>query len=137
MTIQLNIDDSKLDELVKTGVENLPPETIGELAKQAVLQVFQDPKTIKDIIFKKKETSYYGSESWSDIRPEILSILGRAFTDDEVKQFRKELLETLEANKQKLIVDVMAAIFIQRVFDDPQQMMHEMSNRLARLVENE
>ena len=131
MTVQVNIDDDSLNELILKGIKNLSEETIGELAKNAVQAVFQDPQTIKDVLFAKSETDWCGSRSWSNIRPEILNMLSRAFTDDEVKKYRTELLGMLERDKKELMIKVMAHIFIKRVFDDPLDFMNEMASNLS------
>ena len=131
MTVQVNIDDDSLNELVLKGIKNLSEETIGELAKSAIQAVFQDPVTMRDVLFAESETNWCGQRSWSKIRPEILNMLSRAFTDDEVKKYRNELLGMLERDKKELMIKVMTQIFIQRVFDDPQNFMCEMANNLS------
>ena len=131
MTIQVNIDDDSLNDLVSKGIKNLPEEAIGKLAKEAVEKVFSDEHTIKEMVFKKRERNWCGVDEFSDIRPEIINMLSRAFTDKEVKEFRTQLLEMLKKNKRELMTAVLADIFIKRVFDDPYAFMMEMRNKMS------
>lgn len=133
MKVQIEIDDDSLNDLVAKGIKNLPDEDIGRLAKEAVQKAFSDEKTMKDIVFQKKETSYYGETRHSDIRPEILAMLNRAFTDDEVKEYRVQLFELLEKNKKELMTEVLAEIFVKRVLEDPYEFMNKMAQKLGRI----
>lgn len=106
MQITVNIDDAALNKALERGIQGLSNETITDMAKEALQAYMMDPNNLKDIIFSER----YGY-SQPEVRKEIINALMNSFTEDEIKEYRQKIFETIEKRGDHLLTQTLAQIF--------------------------
>lgn len=109
MQITVNIDDEALNNALERGIQGLSNEMITDMAKEALQAYMMDPKNLKNMIFS--ESTRYGCYSSTEIRKEIMNALMNSFTEDEIKEYRQKIFETIEKHGDRLLMQTLAQIF--------------------------
>lgn len=118
MNVTINIDDDSFNELVKKGVENMPAEKVGDIAAEAIMEIFKKEEAVKEIMFAKKEWGYSGS-SYSCLRPEVVEVVKAAIPEDKIQELCSRILKILETEGRHILVDAIATMFARKLFDEP------------------
>ena len=112
MNISIEIDDNALKTAVQEGIKGLSTETLEDLAKQAIAGYLSDKNTIEKLIFK--ESRYWGRDNYIDYNaPQewFLELLERSYTEDETKKYRQMIFDTLQNNREKILIELFANAF--------------------------
>ena len=110
MQITVNIDDMALNSALEKGIQGLSNETITDMAKEALQSYMMDPRNLENMIFSGRVGYSYGY-SQPEIRQEIMNALMNSFTEDEIKEYRQKIFETIEKHGDHLLTQTLAQIF--------------------------
>lgn len=108
MQITVNIDDMALNAALEKGIQGLSNETITDMAKEALQSYMMVPRNLENMIFS--QSIGYGY-SRPEIRQEIMNALMNSFTEDEIKEYRQKIFETIEKHGDHLLTQTLAQIF--------------------------
>ena len=106
MQITVDINDESLKAAMEKGISGLSNEQLTEMAKEAMQAYMIDPRNINDIIFR-----YRNSFSSPELRQELVDMLTKSFTKEEVEEYRQVLFRTIDKYGDRLLVKTLAEIF--------------------------
>lgn len=114
ISVNLRLNNETLATLISKGIEELPKETIHQLAYSALSEALKDKDVLNNLLFCRKEHSY----GWdtSEVRGWIVEMLAGTFSKEEVKEFREKILEVLKKNHRDVVVDALARTFTDNLF---------------------
>lgn len=114
ISVNLRLNNETLAAMISKGIEELPKETIHQLAYSALSEALKDKEVINNLLFVKEKGSY----SWADsnVRRWIVELLSSTFSKEEVKEFRDSILKVLKEDRRDIIVDALAKTFTDDLF---------------------
>lgn len=87
MTLSIDINDQELKEVVEKGIRELSSETVGEIAKEAILNYMQDPEVMKNLLFESERN--YGYTCFKEPQKWFLNLFSNCFTPEEISEYGK------------------------------------------------
>lgn len=111
MQVTVNIEDSKLSELVSKGIETIDAETIGAIAKDAIKAAFANPQYVRGLVYKISE---YGSIT--ELQPWIESAVQKSMTEKDFDEFKNILLDIFKTDAKSLIITTLADTLTRNLF---------------------
>ena len=111
MQVTVNIEDSKLSELVSKGIETIDAETIGAIAKDAIKAAFANPQYVRGLLYKISE---YGSIT--ELQPWIASAVQKSMTEKDIDEFKNILLDIFKKEGKSLIITTLADVLTRNLF---------------------
>lgn len=136
MNVTINIDDDTLSDLIKKGIAGLSNETIGDIAKEAVEKAFSDPEVAKGLIFIKDSDRYGCSYHDMKLRHEVVDMLMKSITDEDLAKYRKMMLDTLDKEGKYLVINALSRMLAQKLVDEPTRMYDAVQQKLYEIMEN-
>lgn len=130
MTLSIDISDQELKEVVEKGIKNLSSETVGELAKEAILNYMQDPEVMKNLLFESERN--YGYTYFKEPQKWFLNLFANCFTPEEISEYRSKMLSTIEQNKEGIIVKTLAELFSKMLVTD--EFKYELRDTIGRIA---
>ena len=109
MQVTVNIEDSKLNEIVSHGIEALPQETIAELAKDAIRKALENPNTARALVC---------SSSYGDLRlqPWFESAITNHITEKDLSEFKDSILGAAKKDGREIILSALAEVLMRNLF---------------------
>lgn len=111
MQVTVNIEDSKLSELVSNGIETIDAKTIGAIAKDAIKAAFANTGFAQRFVYRINE---YGSII--GLQPWIESAVQKSMTEKDVDEFKNILLEVFKTDAKSLIITTLADTLTRNLF---------------------
>lgn len=111
MQVTVNIEDSKLSELVAKGIETIDAETIGAIAKDAIKAAFADPKFVQGVVYKINEYGHI-----TELQPWVASAVQKAMTEKDIDEFKNVLLDIFKKEGKSLIISTLADTLTRNLF---------------------
>lgn len=136
MNVTINIDDDTLSDLIKKGIAGLSNETIGGIAREAVEKAFSDPEVAKGLIFTKDNDRYGCSYYDMKLRHEVVDMLMKSITDEDLAKYRKMMLDTLDKEGKHLVTNALSMMLAKKLVDDPMGMLDAVHQKLYEIMEN-
>ena len=130
MILSIDISDQELKEVVEKGIKNLSSETVGELAKEAILNYMQDPEVMKNLLFESERN--YGYTYFKEPQKWFLNLFANCFTPEEISEYRSKMLSTIEQNKEGIIVKTLAELFSKLLVTD--EFRYELRDTIGRIA---
>ena len=114
ISVNLRLNNEALATLISKGIEELPKETIHQLAYSALSEALKDKEVLNNLLFVKDRSSY----GWdrSEVRGWVVEMLANTFSNEEVKEFREKVLEVLKKDHRDVVVDALARTFTDNLF---------------------
>ena len=109
MQVTVNIEDSKLNSLIEQGVDTLPLEEIGALAKEAIKKALDDPNTAQSLVFR---TSYGEME----LRRWFEEAITKQITEKDIAEFKDAILEHAKKDGREIFIAAIADVFTRHLF---------------------
>ncbi len=110
MNVNVEISDNSFNELIQKGIEGLDEATVKSIAMEALRQVFSDPEAVNKMVYKRD-----GCYSMV-LRPEFDDLVRKSIKDEDLKEFKDQIMEVLRKDCHKLVVDVMTGVFLDSMF---------------------
>lgn len=130
MILSIDISDQELKEVVEKGIKNLSSETVGELAKEVILNYMQDPEVMKNLLFETERN--YGYTYFKEPQKWFLNLFANCFTPEEISEYRSKMLSTIEQNKEGIIIKTLAELFSKLLVTD--EFKYELRDTIGRIA---
>ena len=131
MQVTVNIEDSKLSELVSKGIETIDAETIGAISKDAIKAAFANTFFAQRFVYTINE---YGHAI--GLQPWIESAVQKSMTEKDFDEFKNILLEVFKTDAKSLIITTLADTLTRNLFTFENQ-DHFRANLLSNLRQPE
>lgn len=130
MTLSIDISDQELKEVVEKGIKNLSSETVGELAKEAILNYMRDPAVMQNLLFETERN--YGYTCFKEPQKWFLNLFANCFTPEEISEYRSKMLSTIEQNKEGIVIKTLAELFSKMLVTD--EFKYELRDTIGRIA---
>lgn len=109
MQVTVNIEDAKLNALVEQGLESLPQEDIGNMAKEAIKKALDNPETAKSLVFR----SNYGEMR---LRDWLENGIRAQVSEQDISEYKNALLEVAKKEGSRLIIAAICEVITRNLF---------------------
>ena len=109
MQVTVNIEDAKLNALVEQGLESLPKEDIGNMAKEAIKKALDNPETAKSLVFR----SNYGEMR---LRDWLENGIRAQVSEQDISEYKNALLEVAKKEGSRLIIAALCDVITSNLF---------------------
>lgn len=116
MQININIDDTKLSELINKGIEEVDKETIKGLVNSTIQEIFSDPMMVKRMIFDTTVYEHSGNVYFGEIQDWVKKALVSTVTPEDTEKYKKQIYDTLATDGKNIIMETLARAFMESLF---------------------
>ena len=116
MQVNINIDDTKLSELLNQGLEEVDKETIKNLVNPTIQQIFSDPEMVKRMIYKTTVYEQSGHVYFGEIQDWVKEALRSTVTPEDTEKYKKQICDTLATDGKNIIMETLARAFMESLF---------------------
>lgn len=109
MQVTVNIEDTKLNNLVAQGLESLPKEDIGILAKEAIKKALENTDIARSLVFR----NHYGD---MQLREWIVEGIRNQISEQDISEYKNTLLEVVKKEGHKLIIAAICNVITNNLF---------------------
>lgn len=109
MQVTVNIEDTKLNALVAQGLESLPKEDIGILAKEAIKKALENTDIARSLVFR----SHYGD---MQLREWIAEGVRNQVSEQDISEYKNTLLEVAKKEGRNLILAAICKVITDNIF---------------------
>lgn len=127
MKVSVEINGASFNELVQKGIDGLDEATVKSIAMESLRQVFSDPETVNRMVYVRDK--YYNMV----LRPEFDHLVRQSIKDEDLKEFKDQIMDILRKDGHRLIVDAMTNVFINSMFG--YEARHEMMSKVYQAIE--
>lgn len=128
MNITVNVDDTKLSELLRSGMDSIDGDTIKDIAKKAISEVFHDTEMAQRIILRKE---IYGS---AELAPWVRQLLQDSVTQDDIDEFKNIVFTAIREHAYDMVVEALAKTLASNMFAYDNQ--RNFASELMTAIEN-
>lgn len=115
MQISVNIEDEKLNEILKAGIENADKDVVGRLATAALEKAFSDENIVGRMLFKVVG-EYGGKVTFGEPRDWVENAVVKAITSEDMAKWRAAFLDIVDRNWKCMIMSALAEVFASNLF---------------------
>ena len=106
MQISVNIEDEKLNEILKAGIENADKDVVGRLATAALEKAFSDENMVGRMLFKVT----------GEPRDWVENAMMKAITSEDMAKWKAAFLDIVDRNWKCMIMSALAEVFARNLF---------------------
>lgn len=130
MNVSVEINDKSFNELVQKGIDGLDEATVKSIAMESLRQVFSDPEAVNRMVYVKD--GCYNMV----LRPEFNHLVRQSIKDEDLKEFKDQIMGVLRSDCRKLVVDVMTGVLFNSMFshDAKERFMRDVSQMVEERI---
>ena len=109
MEVTVNIEDSKLTDLVSQGIDALSKETVAEMAKEAIRKALANGDTARSMLIR---TSYGEARLQDWFEKAIVSQI----SPKDIEEFKDVIFDVVKKEGRDLVIGALADTLTRRLF---------------------
>lgn len=116
MKLNVEIDSGAFEKVISDGIKALSPEEMAGVLKQVMYEAFVKCEDLHSLLLKKEQTGW--NQEHMVLGPLGEAAIKRIDLDNELAEFKANMVKALMDNHQRIVEDMFMKCFIDRIVDD-------------------